>query len=145
MEGIWEPQGMDSVSRAQGLISRPWSYLVGVSQLEFPSVPSPADERLAGLVGEQFQEKLPQLDRSTAWGEGRVIRFYRFKRRQDFSYPEEANGLRDERVNSGPDAGEKVHPRCWGRREMLSCDKVSHQTPSLSPHLRLPEKRSLGP
>ena len=40
-------------------------HLVGVGELELPAVARPADEVLAGFVGEKFQEELPQLDRST--------------------------------------------------------------------------------
>lgn len=61
---------MKSGFRAQRLTSQAWPYLIGVSELKLPSVPGPADEWLAGFVGEQFQEKLPQLNRSTAWVEG---------------------------------------------------------------------------
>lgn len=60
-------------------LSPPAGHLIGVSKLKLPSVPSPADERLAGFVREQFQEKLPQLDRSTSWGEGALHVFTDFK------------------------------------------------------------------
>ena len=42
------------------------SYLVRVRQLELPAVPRPVDVRLARLVRQEFEEELPELDRSTA-------------------------------------------------------------------------------
>lgn len=45
------------------------SHLVWVGKFEFPAVARPADEGLAGLVGEQFQQELPQLDGSTAYND----------------------------------------------------------------------------
>lgn len=42
------------------------SYFVRVGQLELPAVSCPADESLARLVCEKFQEKLPQLDGATS-------------------------------------------------------------------------------
>lgn len=47
------------------LNSRPL-YLVWVGKLELPAIARPADEGLTGLVSEQFQQELPQLDGSTA-------------------------------------------------------------------------------
>ena len=37
-------------------------YLIGVGELELPGVPRPGDEGGAGLVGEELQQELPQLD-----------------------------------------------------------------------------------
>lgn len=42
------------------------SHLIGVRELEFPAVACPADEGLARLIGQELQEELPQLDRTTA-------------------------------------------------------------------------------
>lgn len=42
------------------------SHLIWVRELEFPAVACPADEGLAGLVGQQLQKKLPQLDGAAA-------------------------------------------------------------------------------
>lgn len=42
------------------------SHLIRVRELEFPAVACPADEGLAGLVGQELQEELPQLDRAAA-------------------------------------------------------------------------------
>lgn len=44
------------------------SHLIWVRELKLPAVACPADEGLAGLVGQQLQEKLPQLDGATACG-----------------------------------------------------------------------------
>lgn len=44
----------------------PTSYFVRVGELELPAVACPRDEPLAGLVGEQFEEELPQLDGAAA-------------------------------------------------------------------------------
>lgn len=41
-------------------------HLIWVRELELPAVACPADEGLARLVGQQLQEKLPQLDGATA-------------------------------------------------------------------------------
>ena len=38
------------------------AYLVRVAHLELPTVPGPGDEALAGLVRQQLQDELPQLD-----------------------------------------------------------------------------------
>lgn len=43
------------------------SHLVGVREFELPAVSRPADERLAGLVCKELQQKLPQLNRSTTY------------------------------------------------------------------------------
>lgn len=40
--------------------------LVRVGELELPAVPCPRDEPLAGLVGQQLEEELPQLDGTAA-------------------------------------------------------------------------------
>ena len=42
------------------------SHLIWVGELELPSVSRPADEGLTGLIGQELQEKLPQLDGSAA-------------------------------------------------------------------------------
>lgn len=42
------------------------SHLIWVRKLELPAVACPADEGLARLVGQQLQEKLPQLDGAAA-------------------------------------------------------------------------------
>ena len=42
-------------------------YLVWFGHFELPSVSSPRNEALVRLVGEQFQKKLPQLNRSARW------------------------------------------------------------------------------
>lgn len=47
-------------------VSPPGGDLVRIVHLELPSVPSPGYEVLAGLVSQEFQEKLPQLDRATS-------------------------------------------------------------------------------
>lgn len=44
------------------------SHLIWVGELELPAVACPADEGLARLVGQQLQEKLPQLDGAAACG-----------------------------------------------------------------------------
>ena len=44
----------------------PPGHLVRVGHLELPAVPGPGDEVLAGLVGEQLQQELPQLDGTRA-------------------------------------------------------------------------------
>ena len=40
----------------------PPGHLVRVGHLELPAVASPADERLTGLVRQELQQELPQLD-----------------------------------------------------------------------------------
>ena len=42
------------------------SYLVRVRQFELPAVPRPVDVRLTRFIRQEFEEELPQLDRSTA-------------------------------------------------------------------------------
>ena len=44
----------------------PPGHLVRVGHLELPAVPGPGDEVLAGLVGEELQQELPQLDGARA-------------------------------------------------------------------------------
>ena len=41
-------------------------YLVRVRQFEHPAVPRPVDVRLARFIRQEFEEELPQLDRSAA-------------------------------------------------------------------------------
>ena len=41
-------------------------HLVRVGQLELPAVAGPGDEVLAGFVGEELQQELPQLDGARA-------------------------------------------------------------------------------
>lgn len=56
------------------------SHLIWVGKLELPAVACPADEGLARLVGQQLQEKLPQLDGAAACGtdgRGEGVRFRR--------------------------------------------------------------------
>lgn len=62
---IW-PSAQDLPARAAvtGGVAAP--HLIWVGELEFPAVAGPADEGLARLVGQQLQEKLPQLDRAAA-------------------------------------------------------------------------------
>lgn len=50
-----------NISAAFGL------YLIWIGKLELPAITRPADEGLTGLVSEQLQQELPQLDGSTAW------------------------------------------------------------------------------
>ena len=38
------------------------SHLVRIRHLELPAVPRPGDEGLTGLVGEELQDELPELD-----------------------------------------------------------------------------------
>ena len=45
------------------------THLIGVGHLELPAVPRPGDKVLTGLVGEQLQDELPQLD-GTGGGDG---------------------------------------------------------------------------
>lgn len=40
-------------------------HLIRVGELELPAVTGPADEMLTGLVCEEFQQELPQLDWTT--------------------------------------------------------------------------------
>lgn len=47
------------------------SHLIWVGELELPAVSRPADEGLAGLVGQELQEKLPQLYGSAACKQSR--------------------------------------------------------------------------
>ena len=47
------------------------AYLVRVAHLELPTVPGPGDEALAGLVRQQLQDELPQLD-GTGGRDGRA-------------------------------------------------------------------------
>ena len=44
------------------------SHLIRVGELELPAVARPTDEGLAGLVRQELQEKLPQLDGTAACG-----------------------------------------------------------------------------
>lgn len=62
---IW-PSAQDLPARVAvtGGVAAP--HLIWVGELEFPAVACPADEGLARLVGQQLQEKLPQLDRAAA-------------------------------------------------------------------------------
>ena len=46
--------------------SPPSRHLVRVGQFELPAVAGPGDEVLAGLVGEELQQELPQLDGARA-------------------------------------------------------------------------------
>ena len=39
-----------------------YTYLVRIREFEFPTVSCPADKVLAGLVREQLEQELPQLD-----------------------------------------------------------------------------------
>ena len=39
-------------------------YLIRIRELELPGIPGPGDEGGAGLVREELQQELPQLDRS---------------------------------------------------------------------------------
>lgn len=43
------------------------AHLIRVRKFELPAVSGPADERLAGFVRQELQQKLPELDGSTAW------------------------------------------------------------------------------
>lgn len=67
---IW-PSAQDLPARVavSGGVATP--HLIWVGQLEFPAVACPADEGLARLVGQQLQEKLPQLDGAAACGRER--------------------------------------------------------------------------
>ena len=53
------------------------SHLIRVGELELPAVARPTDEGLAGLVRQELQKKLPQLDGTAACGaqggDGRVL------------------------------------------------------------------------
>lgn len=40
-----------------------------IPKFELPTVPCPADERLARTILEKFQQKAPQLDRTGTWPE----------------------------------------------------------------------------
>ena len=48
-------------------------HLVRVGQLELPAVAGPGDEVLAGLVGEELQQELPQLDGPRALEPGQQL------------------------------------------------------------------------
>ena len=52
----------------------PPGNLIRVHHLELPSVPRPADEALAGLVRQQLQQELPQLDGTRAREAGAATR-----------------------------------------------------------------------
>ena len=47
------------IQRERKLIT---AHLVRVCEFELPAVPGPGDELLAGLVREELQQELPQLD-----------------------------------------------------------------------------------
>lgn len=40
------------------------TYLIRIGELKLPSIARPRDERLARFVHQQFEQKLPQLNRS---------------------------------------------------------------------------------
>lgn len=42
------------------------SYLIRVGELELPAISRPGDEALTGLVCQQLQQELPQLDGARA-------------------------------------------------------------------------------
>lgn len=52
-------------------LAPPPGDLVGVREFELPAVPGPADDLLARLVGQEFEQKLPQLDGTAAYRIGR--------------------------------------------------------------------------
>jgi len=60
------PPVWQCVSGPRGRVAT--SHLIGVGELELPAVARPADEGLAGLVRQELQEKLPQLDGAAACG-----------------------------------------------------------------------------
>ena len=43
-----------------------YTHLVRIGEFEFPPVPSPDYNALTNDVGQEFQEKLPELYRATA-------------------------------------------------------------------------------